>query len=64
VAGPDGHRFLLELTGEAVGCLDRQLPNPGGWRDCQLDRVSSLIISLDDPDGFIAAVNGDGSGGD
>ena len=53
------HDGLVELAIEPPCYLSRQLSTV--FRET---KVSSLIISVDDPDGFIAAVKGDGPGGD
>ena len=53
------HDGLVELAIEPPCYLPRQLSTV--FREM---KVSSLIISLDDPDGFIAAVKGDGPRGD
>jgi hypothetical protein len=52
------HDGLVELAVEPPCHLPRQLSTV--FREMT---VSSLIVSLDDPDGFIAAVSGDGTGG-
>ena len=53
------HDGLVELAIDPPCYLPRQLSTV--FREM---KVSSLIISLDDPDGFIAAVKGDGPRGD
>jgi hypothetical protein len=53
------HDGLVELAIEPPCYLPSQLSTV--FREM---KVSSLIISLDDPDGFIAAVKDDGPGGD
>jgi len=53
------HDGLVELAIEPPCYLPPQLSTV--FREM---KVSSLIISLGDPDGFIAAVKGDGPGGD
>jgi hypothetical protein len=53
------HAGLVELVIDPPGYLPRQLSTV--FRKME---VSSLIISLVDPDGFIAAVEGDGARGE
>jgi hypothetical protein len=53
------HDGLVELAIEPPSYLPPQLSTV-----FRTMKISSLIISLDDPDGFIAAVKGDGSCGD
>jgi hypothetical protein len=53
------HDGLVELAIEPPCYLRPQLSTV-----FRTMKISSLIISLDDPDGFIAAVTGDGRGGD
>jgi hypothetical protein len=53
------HDGLAELAIEPPCYLPPQLSTVFRTR-----KIGSLIISLDDPDGFIAAVTGDGRGGD